>query len=142
MKKSNERGASAVEFALLLLPLVLIIFGIIEFGFILYNQQVITNASREGARAGIVYDSTSTPQRPSSLTVKNVVTNFIGSRLITFGTGSLDVNVSYNGASNTSCNATGGNLQISVSYPYKFLVLDSFGFNGPNLTASTTMRCE
>ncbi|HKK00735.1 MAG TPA: TadE/TadG family type IV pilus assembly protein, partial [Desulfuromonadales bacterium] len=54
MKRRHERGASAVEFALVLPLLLVILFGIIEFGFILYDKAMITNASREGARAGIV----------------------------------------------------------------------------------------
>jgi Flp pilus assembly protein TadG len=33
----------------------MLLFGIIEFGIILYDKAMITNASREGARAGIVY---------------------------------------------------------------------------------------
>lgn len=46
----GESGVAAVEFALILLPLLLIIFGIINFGVLLSNQAVITNAAREGAR--------------------------------------------------------------------------------------------
>ena len=53
-KSSSQKGASLVEFALVLPLLMLILWGIIEFGLLLYNKQVITNASREGARAGIV----------------------------------------------------------------------------------------
>lgn len=43
-----------MEFALVLPVLLLILFGIIEFGLVMFDQAVITNASREGARAGIV----------------------------------------------------------------------------------------
>ena len=57
MKLKNQRGASAVEFAVVLFPLVLLVFGIIDFGFLLYNKAMLTNASREGARAGIVSQS-------------------------------------------------------------------------------------
>jgi Flp pilus assembly protein TadG len=46
MKIREQRGGSALEFAIVLSLLVLILFGIIEFGLVLYNQQVITNASR------------------------------------------------------------------------------------------------
>ena len=54
----NEKGASAVEFALILIPLVVLIFGIFQFG-IAYNRYIaITHAAREGARlaAVIKYD--------------------------------------------------------------------------------------
>ena len=54
IKFASQKGAAMVEFALILIPLLLITFGIIEFGMFMYNQQVLTNASREGARAGIV----------------------------------------------------------------------------------------
>jgi Flp pilus assembly protein TadG len=57
MHLKREEGAAAIEFALLLPLLMLILFGIIEFGLVLYNQEVITNASREGARYGIVIGS-------------------------------------------------------------------------------------
>ena len=50
----SQRGASAVEFALILPLLIVLTFGIIEFGLLMYNQQVLTNAAREGARYGIV----------------------------------------------------------------------------------------
>jgi Flp pilus assembly protein TadG len=53
---SNERGAAAVEFALVLPLLMLLLFGIIEFGRA-YNAKVtLTHAAREGARALAVDD--------------------------------------------------------------------------------------
>ncbi len=50
----ETRAAAMLEFALVLPILLLIIFGIIDFGraFYLYNN--LTNAAREGARAGAV----------------------------------------------------------------------------------------
>ena len=53
-KLKNNDGAGLVEFALIALLLFSVLFGIIETGFLLYNQQIITNAGREGARFGIV----------------------------------------------------------------------------------------
>ena len=52
----NQSGASAIEFAFLLPVLLLFLFGIIEFSVLFYNKAMITNASREGARAGINFD--------------------------------------------------------------------------------------
>jgi hypothetical protein len=51
---NGEQGTSVVEFAVILLVLFPLLFGIIEFGFIVYNQVMITNACREGARYGIM----------------------------------------------------------------------------------------
>jgi Flp pilus assembly protein TadG len=50
-----ERGQSLVEFALVMMPLFIILLGIIQFGFIFNSYVTITNASREGARVGTVY---------------------------------------------------------------------------------------
>lgn len=48
--KHSERGAVAVEFALVIPVLLLLVFGIVEFGNI-YNVQIqVTSAAREGAR--------------------------------------------------------------------------------------------
>ncbi len=57
---ATERGQSLVEFALVLIPLFIILLGIIQFGFIFNSYVTITNATREGARTGTVYmyDST------------------------------------------------------------------------------------
>jgi Flp pilus assembly protein TadG len=47
----HERGAAAVELAILLPLLLLILFGIIDFGRMLNTQIKVTEAAREGARA-------------------------------------------------------------------------------------------
>ena len=49
----NKKGAAAVEFALCLPLLLLILFAIIEFGWYFTNQIVLANAVSAGARAGI-----------------------------------------------------------------------------------------
>ena len=50
-----EHGQSLVEFALVLMPLFVILLAIIQFGFIFNSYVTITNAAREGARNGSVY---------------------------------------------------------------------------------------
>lgn len=50
-RSSRDRGAAAVEMALLLPILLIIIFGIIDFGRMLNAQVTLTEAAREGARA-------------------------------------------------------------------------------------------
>src|SRR5690606_28464820 len=51
-------GVAAVEFALVVPLLLVVLFGIIDFGFMLYDKAMLTNAAREGARAGIVLRET------------------------------------------------------------------------------------
>lgn len=50
----NQRGQTLVELALVLPVIILILFGILEFGRIFHSYIVITNAAREGARLGAV----------------------------------------------------------------------------------------
>ncbi|WP_328993407.1 pilus assembly protein [Kribbella sp. NBC_01245] len=47
---SADRGAAAVEFALLLPLLLLLVLGIVDFGRMLNAQQTLTQAAREGVR--------------------------------------------------------------------------------------------
>jgi len=44
-----------VEFALVLLPVLLLIVGIVQFGLLYGASVTLTNAAREGARAGSIY---------------------------------------------------------------------------------------
>lgn len=54
----GERGQDLVEFALVLPLLVLLFFGIIEFGRVIFTYNTLANAAREGARFGIVVPTT------------------------------------------------------------------------------------
>jgi Flp pilus assembly protein TadG len=49
----GQRGSTAVEFAVIVALLLVILFGIMEFGFIFMQQHYVANAAREGLRIGI-----------------------------------------------------------------------------------------
>lgn len=53
-KLKSERGAELIEFALVLPVLLLIVLGIVDFGFLFQRMQVMTNAAREGARMAVL----------------------------------------------------------------------------------------
>ncbi len=50
----TDRGAALVEFALVLPLLLVIIGGIVDFGFLFQRYEVVTNAAREGARLAVL----------------------------------------------------------------------------------------
>jgi Flp pilus assembly protein TadG len=133
----TQTGAAAVEFALVLPLLMMLLFGMIEFSVLLYDKAMITNASREGARRGIVYGY---PNRPTDAEIKDVVSKYCASSLISFKSGSaVSTTVASTGSS------PGDSLTVTVSYQYDFLVLPSFvtAISGPaTLQAITVMRLE
>lgn len=138
MSFKNKRGVAIIEFAIVLPLLLILLFGIIEFSLILYNKAMLTNASREGARAGIVASS---PRVPDS-EIRRIVKNYCKNYLITFGSDTLedgDIVISRAG------NNFGDDLTVTVNYRYDFLVLPKFITNaiGPiNLVAQTVMKLE
>jgi Flp pilus assembly protein TadG len=161
MKKKKlfrcQKGASAVEFALVLPLLLVFVFGIIEFGIMLYDKAIITNASREGARVAIRAfwadtDSNGTGDTAAPYPaddVKTVAENYAATRLIKF---SSAVPVATVGA--VTAGAAGINYRtVTVTYGHSFLVFPNvlgtlLGVNSVTmpgtipLTASSTMRME
>ena len=53
----RQRGQALVEFALGALLLFLIVFGVVDFGRVIYAYSAVSNAAREGARYGAVHPS-------------------------------------------------------------------------------------
>jgi Flp pilus assembly protein TadG len=135
-KINNQNGAALVEFAIVLPLLLMIVFGIIEFSLLLYDKAMITNASREGARAGIVY-SFPTPITTAAITQE--VNNYLQTHLISLGGASAPT------VTAGQCTGSGAPLTVTVTYPYNFLVLPNFvqSMAGSiTLRAQTVMRCE
>jgi Flp pilus assembly protein TadG len=133
----GQEGAAATEFAIVLPLLLVLVFGIIEFSILLYDKAMITNASREGARAGIVY---SYPDRISDSEIAAVINTYCSTHLITFGTGTLQPpEIVRSGTS------AGDSLSVTVRYRYDFLVLPNFIASlvgGTQIAGQTIMRME
>ena len=150
--KRNERGTAIVEFAIIL-PLVLFLFFVIaEFAILLYDQQVITNASRDGARAGTRLTSSTPPYLTAAQIITTTQSHAMG-HLITFGSNVAPTVCVGDCASPANCtgyDVPSGGLKVTVNYTYTFGVLPNlygvlFGTPGESnlvLRASTTMRCE
>ncbi|WP_179400626.1 TadE/TadG family type IV pilus assembly protein [Burkholderia guangdongensis] len=60
------RGVAAVEFALVLIPLVLLVTGVAEFGRAIYQYETLTKATRDAARYLSVYRPSDTTTYPIS----------------------------------------------------------------------------
>ena len=159
----NCKGVALLEFALILISLTLLSLGMIEFGLIAYNKQVITNASREGARWAIVNPSAA-PWRTTS-SVEGVVQEYWTNnnnntlKLISFGGGNpistikdvaSDTVLATGSGENVCTIATSDkDILVEVTYQYEFLIFDSIvnllggsQNNTFSISGSTIMRCE
>lgn len=142
MEITEQRGVAAIEFAIVLPLLVLLLFGIIEFSVLLYDKAVITNASREGARAGIVFVDQN-PCGPSDAEIINVIQSYCSNYLITFGAATTPTTT----IARSGC-TVGDSLTVTVRYQYNFLIIPNLTFYGAgfpggiNVQAQTVMRLE
>ncbi len=135
-----QKGVAAVEFAIILPVLMIIIFGIIEFGLLLYDKQVITNASREGARAGVVVGVS----RVDDAGILEVMDRYIANNLVTFGS-TPSLNITIDPVEPRTGMDFGEELTVTVTYDYDFLVLPNFvaSLTGvQTLVAKTVMKME
>jgi len=139
----NQKGITMIELAIVLPILLIVLFAIAEISIALYDKAVLTNASREGARAGIV--ARPPLQRLTDSEIRQVVRNYASTYLITFGSDTLDDGDITITPANRNTLPFGSNLQVSVTYRYDFLVLSRLiaAILGPiNLNATTVMKLE
>ena len=115
---SEEQGDSLVEFSLVCLMFIILLFGVVEIGRMVLVYTSIANAARAGSRYAIVHGADRTgsgvngPSGPGSTTqVQTVVQNFASVGLL--DTSRLVIAVNYpNG------NSVGSTVSVTVSYPY------------------------
>ena len=137
----NQRGAAAVEFAIVLPLLALILFGTIDFALLFYNKQVLTNASREGARSAIVadnWDSLDENGVPDTIDVPipiNIIKAYCLNRLINLGGGN-------NLVDEPTIVDVGIFITATVTYDYKHLFSSITGAGQTTITGKTVMRQE
>lgn len=132
-RRRDQRGAAAVEFALVLPIVVVILAGIFEFGMGMWRKQVLTAAVREGARYGI------TVSRPNSSQISAKVKQYLTDMQWDAGPANVTT-TGAGGAANT-------NLKVSATYPTSFSLLSKLQYGGVatssvQLKASVTMTLE
>ena len=134
---SNERGVAALEFVLVFPFLMTVLFGIVDTSLLLCDKAVITNASREAARAGVVVR---VPQLAAS-DVQNIALAYTQNNLVTGGTATTPT-VTVDQSAGTS---PGSPLKVTVTYTYEGLVLGSAlsSLTGPvTISATSVMNSE
>lgn len=130
-KLRSRPGVVLVEMAIVMVLLTLLLFGLIEYGFMILRAQQITNAARYGARIGITIDSTNTRVEEAIATAMNAA-----------GMGSSGYTVTFLPADVQGLSGR-EELKITLSVPYA-----NIGAGMPlvpvptNLTASVSMASE
>jgi Flp pilus assembly protein TadG len=124
----GDRGAASVEFALILPVLLLVLFGIVQFGLLFSVQNQMVNAAREAARAMAVEGATETEGE-----------NLAMAHLSAYG----DMNFTVDAVDADPAN---GNPDVSVTVQVPAtdaVVVDVLGlFGGRNITQRIVMRQE
>src|SRR2546421_10045949 len=122
----DERGQTMAEFAVVLPILVVLLFGIVQFGILFNNYVTLTDAARAGARAAAVSRNDSDP----------------------VGTATAAVRASANGLTQANLNVSiasswdpGSDVTVTASYPYSIKLLGWVVTDG-DLTTKTTERVE
>ena len=111
-RSRDQRGAAVVEFAIASVVLLMLLFGIISYGYALSFKQGLTQAAAEGARAGAVVSLSEAPGKAATAVIPAL--------------GAFNKNCSSPGMSctydtdptSTGC-ATGNCMRVQITYDYK-----------------------
>jgi Flp pilus assembly protein TadG len=128
--RKSRRGAAVVEFAVVAPIFFLLVFGMIEYGRMVMVQQIITNASREGARVAIL----------DGMTTADVETK-VGDYLIDNGITGANVGVATNAAVAPDY-AESMTIAVDIPFGQVSWLPTPIYLSGKQLTATTTMRRE
>ena len=128
--RKNRLGAAVVELAVVLPLFLLLVLGMIEFGRMLMVQQILINASREGARRAVL-DKATTQE----------ITTAVNQYLAHSGINGASVTVSPNPPSSA---AYGEPVSVTVSVAFREVswLPSPIFLGGRVLTSTTAMRRE
>jgi len=153
LQSGREKGAVIAEMALIIPLFLLMVAGIVDLGMLFWEQELMTNAAREGARAGAraITDVTGMARaEKTTAQVRTIVQNYLQNNNVRTPAGALITlntsNCTYTW--DTSIPAT-INVQL-INIPAKMMLLPNIsmligggGFSSEmNLNARITMAAE
>lgn len=138
-----RRGAAAVEFAIVLPLIFLILVGAIDVGQSIHVSQVVNEASREGARQASRYDES------SEAAVAAAVRDYIRGSYPGVGDGSIAVSMTQSdgtsvasGDLTTVTSGTPLTVQVDLQYSAVRWTVGFPGLTGASIVKATSMRRE
>lgn len=131
--RKGEDGQAMVEFALILPIFLLILCGIIDFGWLFYNQLSLNNACREGARYAVV----NTADNADTQAIINHIEN---SEIHVFANDGVDITVTYSSPGDP----TAGDITVNMSADISFFtpVLSTIMGKEKTITSTVVMKVE
>lgn len=129
-----------VEFALILLPLLILIFGLIKFGILFGQYVTLTNATAYGARTLAVNRGAGTGP-PTACTMAQ---NALDGAAVTLNPSQINFSISFPSPDTSTCSAleTGDTAVMQATYPCNLQILFLNVWPGCQLVAHTTVRIE
>lgn len=126
---ADERGQTMVEFVIVVPVLLMLLFGVIQFGIVYNNYLTITDATRIGARKAAVSRTAADPVALTKAAVKAAASDLDQSK--------LDPRLSV-----TSTGwVHGGDVTVRACYPYAVNLLGFVVASG-DVCSATTERIE
>ncbi len=138
--RKSQRGAAALEFALVAPVLIMLVFGIVEFGTVMTTQAVVANAAREGSRSAALGGNTFQAQAATEAAIAAMPGATDSGTIVV---------VTCKTASGSACSLddatvdTGGTVTVTLTYVHTWLAPVVLGFD-PTITlqGQSLMRIE
>lgn len=126
MRSTRDRGAAAVEFAIILPLLLILVAGIVDFGRLFYAEIIVSNAAREGVRMAAMGMEGSAQARVDAASPSLALVGAVVGEA----------------CSSTSGAAVGVSYRVTTTAPFTWLLLDAFApIAAPQPEATASMRC-
>ena len=122
MAQQNERGSAAVEFAIVLPVLLMLVMGIIEFGHAYNAQLTLTQAAREGVRVMAISNDPAKARSATKMAATSLFSSITDGHVV---------------ISPAAC-TPGTQASVTITYPLSTIT----GLVSPiTLTGKGVMRC-
>jgi Flp pilus assembly protein TadG len=138
---ARRSGATAVEVAMVLLPLLMFVFGVFEFGRMLMAWNLLNNAARSGCRWALANNQDPTITADVTTQVTN---RMAGQNTTAFSSFNVTVSGTHGGVSTPVNNLVAGDLiTVTVTGTFKFMnIIPFLKMGSMTIKSSPTMVCE
>jgi len=142
----SERGAELIEFALVFPLLLLVVVGIVDFGFLFQRMEVVTNAAREGARIAVLPGYSQADVRARACNYVQTGGIQLTGTCPTPSNLTVNVNMAYSIPMGGGATMTGKRVEVVYTHQFLFLgpIMGLFGgsFTNTPLRGVAIMRDE